>query len=163
MLDQKAGRAGVLGGVNIPKLDDQTLVVFSGHDTQLGALGGILNAHWNPEGGIVWDDMPPGAALIFDLVAIGPGDYGVRVGFAAMALEQFRTEQPIEGAIKVTPVLYPGCSRRGCIMPLVQFESLALTLDAQGFVVDGWDASSSPLPLALLKDPNWTDPRCLGR
>ena len=58
ILDQKAGRT-VLSRIKIPELTGKTLVVFSGHDTQLGALGGILSAHWSPEGGIVPDDMPP--------------------------------------------------------------------------------------------------------
>jgi len=52
-------------------------------------------------------------------------------------------------------------------MPLAQFESLALTLDAQGLVDVSWDASSSRLPQdpgssARLKDPPWTEPQCRG-
>src|SRR5262249_50951679 len=134
-----------------------------GHDTQLGALGGILDAHWNPGNGIVRDDMPPGSALVFDLVRGPDGDYGVRLRFAAMALEQYRHEKPIDGGIKLTAVAYTGCPEGGCTMPLAQFESLALTLAAQGLVIDGWDASPAPLPLALLADPPWTGPECRGR
>ena len=166
MLDQKTGRTAVLSQ-GMPDLKSKTLFIFSGHDTQLGALGGILNAHWNPEGGIVPDDMPPGSALIFDLVRDPRGDYGVRLRFASMAPDQFRTEKPLESAIKFVPVKYTGCPEGGCVTPLAQFESLALTLEAQGFVVDGWDASSSRLPndpgsSAALKDPKWTEPQCRG-
>lgn len=89
MLDQRVGRH--LGNVKIPTFDGKTtLVIFSGHDTQLGALGGLLDAHWKPEGGIVADDMPPGSALIFDLIGAQDGKYRVRLRFAAMTLKQFR-------------------------------------------------------------------------
>jgi hypothetical protein len=84
-----------------------------------------------------------------------------------MALDQFRTEKPVEGAVKFVPVKYAGCQEDGCVMPLAQFESLALTLEGQGLVVDGWDASSLRLPQdpgssAALKDPKWTEPQCRG-
>jgi 4-phytase/acid phosphatase len=167
MLDQKAGRTGVFRRTATPDLEGQTLAIFSGHDTQLGALGGILNAHWSPEGGIVPDDMPPGSALVFDLVRAPGGEYGVRLHFASMALDQFRTEKPIEGGIKFTPVAYTGCSGDGCVMPLVQFEALGLTLEKQGFVDDDWDAFPSrlekdPGSSTPLKDPRWTEPQCRG-
>ena len=122
MLGQKAGRTGIFRRIATPVLEGKTLAIFSGHDTQLGALGGILNAHWNPEDGIVPDDMPPGSALVFDLVRAPDGEYGVRLRFASMTLNQFRTEKPIEGGIKVSPVAYTGCSGDGCVMPLAQFE-----------------------------------------
>jgi 4-phytase/acid phosphatase len=166
LLDQKAGRP-VLGRIATPDLDGKTLFIFSGHDTQLGALGGILNAHWTPGGGIVRDDMPPGAALVFDLVKGPAGDYGVRLGFAAMTLDQYRTDTPIAGAIRLSPVEYTGCPGGECVMPLAQFESLALTLEAQGLVDDAFDTSSARLPQdpgssAKLKDPGWTEPQCRG-
>lgn len=111
------------------------------------------------------DDMPPGSALIFDLVKRPAGDYGVRLGFVSMALDQYRTEKPFEGPL--TPVDYTGCRNGECVMPLPQFESLALTLDAQGLVDGGWDASSrrlkqDPGSEAGLKDPPWTEPQCRG-
>ena len=164
LLDQKAGRP-VLGRIATPDLAGKTLFIFSGHDTQLGALGGILNAHWTPGGGIVPDDMPPGSALVFDLVRGPAGDYGVRLSFASMTLEQYRTDTRLEGEIKLSPVEYTGCPGGGCVMPLAQFESLALTLEAQGLVDDGWDTSPSPLAQdpgssAKLKDPPWTESQC---
>jgi 4-phytase/acid phosphatase len=167
MLGQKAGRTGIFRRIATPVLEGKTLAIFSGHDTQLGALGGILNAHWNPEDGIVPDDMPPGSALVFDLVRAPDGEYGVRLRFASMTLNQFRTEKPIEGGIKVSPVAYTGCSGDGCVMPLAQFESLGLTLEAQGFVHDQWDAFPSKLEKdpgssTALKDPSWTEPQCRG-
>ena len=167
MLDQKARRTEVFKRIVTPDLEGKTLAIFSGHDTQLGALGGILNAHSSPEGGIVPDDMPPGSALVFDLVRAPGGEYDVRLHFASMTLDQFRTENPIENGIKFTPVTYTGCSGDGCVMPLAQFESLGLTLEAQGFVDDNWDALPSrlekdPGSATPLKDPRWTEPQCRG-
>jgi 4-phytase / acid phosphatase len=166
LLGQKAGRP-ILGRIATPDLAGKTLFIFSGHDTQLGALGGILNAHWNPGGGIVRDDMPPGSALVFDLMRDADGHYGVRLGFASMTMDQYRTDAPLAGAIRLSPVEYTGCPGGGCVMPLAQFESLALTLEAQGLVDDGWDTSPSRLPqdpgsAAKLKDPPWTEPQCRG-
>ncbi len=159
MLDQKAGRH--LGNVDIPSLDGKTtLVIFSGHDTQLGALGGILDAHWKPEGGIVPDDMPPGSALIFDLIGAPDDKYNVRVRFAAMTLEQFRATTRIkgDGGVKTTDVTFTGCANAPCALPLEQFESLALTLEALGFVDDAWTPDTSDaVKLDELKDPEWTN------
>src|SRR5262249_43430079 len=165
MPDQKPGRRDLLRRIGSPELGGKTLVIFSGHDTQLGALGGILNAHWNPGGGNVRDDMPPRAALIFDLVRRPGGDYGVRLGFVSMALGQYRDEKPFDGPL--TRVDYTGCPGGECVMPLSQFKSLALTLDAQGLVDDSWDASSThlqqdPGSVADLHDPPWTEPQCRG-
>ncbi len=92
MLGQKAGRTGIFRRIATPVLQGKTLAIFSGHDTQLGALGGILNAHWNPEGGIVPDDMPPGSGLVFDLVRGPDGKYGVRLRFASGPLTAKRLE-----------------------------------------------------------------------
>jgi 4-phytase/acid phosphatase len=169
MLDQKAGRE-VLKHVVTPAevTDKTTLVIFSGHDTQLGALGGILDAHWSPdahwgpEGGIVPDDMPPGSALVFDLFRDESGEYGVRLRFAAMTLDQFRTNVRIDNdSIHMTNVTYAGCRAGGCIVPLAQFESLALTLQAQGLVDNDWPSySHEPPPPEKLENPEWTEAKC---
>jgi 4-phytase/acid phosphatase len=164
MFDLKAGRQGVLMGLATPDLKDKVLAIFSGHDTQLGALGGILDAHWSPGGGIVPDDMPPGSALVFDLLQAESGAYGVRLRFAAMRLDQFRRNDRIDkDSIHMTPVTYAGCQAGGCVIPLAQFESLALTLQAQGLVDNDWPPYSSDPPpqmLEALENPKWTDAPC---
>jgi len=165
MLDRKAGRKEVLGRIEGPDLAGQTLVIFSGHDTQLGALGGILSAHWILEGGNAWDDMPPGSALIFDLVKRKGNEFGVHLGFVSMTPEDYRDEKPFTGPL--ASVHYSGCDASDCVMPLAQFESLALTLDAQGLVDPAWKDSSKhlsqdPGSAAGLKDPSWTERQCLG-
>jgi 4-phytase / acid phosphatase len=166
MLDQKAGRAAY-SRIKLPDglLTGKTLVIFSGHDTQLGALGGILNAHWIPGDGLVPDDMPPGSALIFDLEKVPGDDYLVRLHFASRTLNQFRDETPFVGPPK--PV---ACPEGDCIIKLTDLETRVLKLDEHGFVVEDkdrrWDASSEPSPQYpgkdSLHDPSWTEPQCLG-
>jgi hypothetical protein len=165
MLDQKAGRRDVLPRVGIPGLDGKTLVILSGHDTQLGALGGLLDAHWKLGNGNVPDDMPPGSALMFHLVEGGRGDYGVRLSFVSMARDQYRDPKPLDGLL--TRVSYTGCPGGDCDMPLSLFESLALTLHAQGLVDERWadsakHLSQDPGSAAGLRDPSWTERQCLG-
>ena len=175
MLDLKAG-SHVLDNVVTPnELNDKTLAIFSGHDTQLGALGGMLSAHWTPGGGIVPDDMPPGSALIFDLVPLQGGEFGVRLRFAAMRIDQFRKNERIdEKSIATTPVAFAGCAPAGCTASLKWFESLALKLEQTGWVeltqpcgyaggCAPWPYVSEPTPpmLQALADPaDWTEPEC---
>jgi hypothetical protein len=42
------------------------------------------------------------------------------------------------------------------VVPLAQFESLALTLQAQGLVDNDWSYSSEPEKLEALENPEWT-------
>jgi 4-phytase / acid phosphatase len=168
MLDKKIGRS--LGQISTPAEVDQketTLAILSGHDTELGALGGILQAHWNPGGGIVEDDMPPGSALVFDLFEASSGEYSVGLRYASMTLEQFRAsaKEALEGGIGTTPVTFTvcaadkceTCATDECVVPLQQFESLAEWLVAQRFVDDEWTAPSNEPVVVPLADPKWTE------
>ena len=108
--------------------------------------------------------MPPGSALVFDLFRAKSGEYGVRLRFAAMTLDQFRTNVRIdENSIHMTNVTYAGCRAGWCVVPLAQFESLALTLQAQGLVDNDWSYSNvppkdpkDPKILEVLENPEWT-------
>lgn len=160
MLADKAGRPW--GKVKIPDLSGKTLVIFSGHDTELGSLGGILDAHWQPEGGIVTDDMPPGSALIFDLFRAGPG-YRVRLRFASMTVPQFRRLAPIEGdgGIRTSPVVFNGCTMINgeCTAQLENFVATAESLIGDKLVVyPSWIDLGSGIPAgtAVPADPEWT-------
>jgi hypothetical protein len=80
--------------------------------------------------------MPPGSALIFDLVPLQGGKFGVRLRFAAMRIDQFRNNNRIdEKSIATTSVALAVCAAAGCTASLEWFESLALKLLEQtGFV-----------------------------
>jgi hypothetical protein len=81
-----------------------------------------------------------------------------------MTLDQFlRNDRIDNNSIRMRNVMYAGCRAGGCIVPLAQFESLALTLQAQGLVDNDWSYSSKPpkdlVPpkdLEELENPEWT-------
>jgi hypothetical protein len=169
MFDRKVGRTRLdeVGAPEPKELADKTLVIFSGHDTQLGALGGILDAHWNPDGGIMTDDMPPGSALIFDLVRVA-SEYLVRLHFVSRTRDQFRDETPFTGSpirVGFTGPPKPVCRPDGeCVMRLEDLETQVLT--RMSFVIKPWSASSKPSdqdPGSNLPDPGWTEKQCGGK
>jgi hypothetical protein len=176
MLYQKAGLASKLHVTTPDELKGKTLVILSGHDTQLGALGGILSADWNPEGGIVLNDMPPGSALVFDLLKpVTPGSgsdagYTVLLSFASMTasmtMPQFRSEEAIPGGIKLSPVRvtgvpYSGCFATECALPLETLENRAVDIQKERLVYPAWApdptrAKNDPGSSSGLSDPSWT-------
>jgi hypothetical protein len=107
--------------------------------------------------GIVLDDMPPGSAIVFDLVR-RPEGYYVRTTFASMALKQFRNEKLIDKGINLV-------TAQG-LLPLTLLEGYAFWYEKMGLVVeDKWNPLSSPAENdpdpgswpSGLKDPSWTD------
>lgn len=136
--------------VTLADIGRARVVMLSGHDTQLGALGGLLRAHWTPGGGIAPDDMPPGSALIFELDRMPSGAYDVDVRFVSQSLAQFRSNRALVGGVDSVAVMRA---------PLARFASLAHDLTRRGFVKREWTAASAaPLALAPLTDPAWS--RC---
>jgi 4-phytase / acid phosphatase len=133
--------------VGVPDVTHTNVVVLSGHDTQLGALGGILDAHWALGHGLVPDDMPPGGALVFELYH-EPTGYRVRVHFVYQTLAQFRSASPLPDGIATSPVAE---------YSLTALATLAHDLARRGFVMHDWTkASDAPVDLAPLGDPSWT-------
>jgi hypothetical protein len=169
MLNQKAGLTSELHVTTPAQLKGTTLAILSGHDTQLGALGGILSADWNPEeGGIALDDMPPGSALIFDLLKpAAPGaPYTVRLRFASMTMPQFTHEEAIPGGIKLYPVtlagvLYSDCFASECAVPLEMLDARAVKL--RSLVDPDWAPDRAPVKgdgsSSGLDDPIWSQCR----
>jgi len=158
LLEAKAGETHT--GLKGPDVAHVNVAIISGHDTQLGAIGGILNAHWEPGGGIVRDDMPPGSALVFELYRAGNGTYSAQIHFAHETLDQYRHDGLQPGGVALAPVTFPGCERGGCSVPLSQLANIAQSLVAKGFVKRDWtSATDAPVALAPLRDPTWT--KCL--
>lgn len=157
LLEAKAGAAHP--GVTVPDVSHVNVAFISGHDTQVGSIGGIMNAHWELGDGLVRDDMPPGGALVFELYRAGDA-YSVRIHFAYETLNQLRHDSPQPGGVELRPVTFPGCEREGCSVPLLQLATLARSLIAKGLVMRDWtNASDAPVALAPLRDPPWT--KCL--
>jgi len=157
LLEEKAGMQHP--DVTVPDVSHDNVAVISGHDSQLGALGGILSAHWALSEGLVADDMPPGGALIFELYKANGGAYRVRLKFAYQTLAQFRHASELPNGISLVPVRFAGCSGNDCSARLETFAVLAHTIAERGFVQQAWtSASDAALTFPSLGDPAWT--RC---
>ena len=155
MMEAKAGRAHP--DAVFPDISRDNVVVFSGHDTQLGALGGILDAHWHPGGGIVPDDMPPGGALVFELYKTSANDYRVRVRFVYETMEQFHHYKLIDGGVASVPVTLRGCEGSDCSVPLERFSALSRSIARQGLARKEWtQESADAVNLDPLLNPKWT-------
>jgi 4-phytase/acid phosphatase len=153
LLEQHAGFAHP--DVDVPDLAHVNVAILSGHDTQLGALGGLLDAHWAPGGGLAADDMPPGGALIFELYRTSAGEERVRLRFAYETLAQLRTSSALADGVALSPVRLRGCDGDDCSVSLAQLGARAHALAGAGFVQRAWTASDAPIALAPLVDPNW--------
>jgi hypothetical protein len=168
LMDHWAGRTG-LGPIPTGAIPlDKSVVIFSGHDTQLAAIGGMLDAHWHPsaDSNIVEDDMPPGSALVFDLLKQN-GTYRVQVRFATMSRERFRKEAPLSGdwskdGVGLYAVTVGACGGATC--DLSQLEAVAsdnAIRGGQNIVAYGWtanaaDVSGDPKNVDGVYDPKWT-------
>lgn len=143
--------------VENPHIGRDNLAFIVGHDTQLGALGGILNAHWSPGNGLVKDDMPPGSALIFELFKAHDGSYRVRARFAFQTLDQFRSYSYVPAGARTVPVSLKGCNGRNCSVSLEKLASQAHALARRGFVAKPWTPQSdASIDLPPLRNPRWT-------
>jgi 4-phytase/acid phosphatase len=154
LLEEKAGLPHP--GVNVPDVHGAHVAIIAGHDTQLGAIGGILDAHWPLGGGMTGDDNPPGGALVFELLRSGD-EYRVRVRFGYETLDQYRRASPVDGGAAFSPVHFAGCAGDDCSVPLATFAATSQQLIAKGFVQADWTPmSDAPPQLAPLADPPWT-------
>ena len=89
---------------------ESSLLVISGHDTNLSNLSGMLELSWLLPG-YQADDAPPGGALIFSLWK-SPGGYSVRLQYAAQTLDQMHDATPLSRTHPpaMANVFVPGCS-----------------------------------------------------
>ncbi len=106
-----------VSGTRVPP--QAKFVFFSGHDTQLAELAGLLGLSWLVAGDQL-NDTPPGAALAFELhVAAGHQPF-VRAFFMVQSLDGMR-EGRGESPLRV-PVYVPGCPGMDC--PLATFSKV---------------------------------------
>lgn len=152
LLEEKAGFAHP--GVEVPDVRNDAVALISGHDTELGALGGILNAHWALANGLVPDDMPPGGALVFDLYKKG-AEYSVKLVFVYETMAQFTSNKKLARGVAVATVTCGVTAAQGCEMPLGSYAAIGnLRL-----VQPAWtEMTSAPVALEPLADPEWS--RC---
>jgi len=99
------------------------LTLLVGHDSNVAALAGLLDLHWQAPG-FAADDPPPGGAIGFELVSDRAGKRFVRAIFRSQSLDGTRALAPVPAsAVAILPI--PGCHEapgRGC--PLAAFTAL---------------------------------------
>ena len=91
--------------------DGPAVSLIVGHDTQLAALAGLLDLHWQVPG-FAADDPSPGEAIGFERLRDASGrEYG-RIVLRAQGLDQIRTLAPLDAAGPATVVTLPvpGCA-----------------------------------------------------
>ena len=72
------------GASPLSTANDAELVIFSGHDTNIANIAGLLDLHWNG-GQFPEDSIPPGSMLMFRLWKTQQGRV-VQVSFLSQAL-----------------------------------------------------------------------------
>jgi 4-phytase/acid phosphatase len=103
------------------------LTLLVGHDTNIAALRGFLDAHFTAAD-YPQDDPPPGGAMGFELVRDAKGEAFVRAFYTAQTMDQLRELQPLTVA---NPPAYayfpiPGCGVKGeaTLCPLATFQRI---------------------------------------
>jgi len=91
-MEQAASGKALPGALGPP---GTTLLILSGHDTNLSNLSGMLGLAWHLPG-YQPDDTPPGGALIFSLwQQADTAQYFVRTQYLAPTLQQMRNTTPL--------------------------------------------------------------------
>ena len=106
------GAAGPLARAILGALeadDGPRVTLLAGHDTNIADLGGLLGIHWRTAS-YPADTVPPGGALVFELLSDNTGMRFVRALFRAQTMDQLRNLDPIgaDGAPRAF-VTIPGC------------------------------------------------------
>lgn len=104
--------AGPLARTIVGALEAATgprVTLFAGHDTNIADLGGLLGIHWRAAS-YPADTVPPGGALVFELLSDRAGKRFVRAYFRAQTMDQLRNLEPLAGAGAPRAfVTIPGC------------------------------------------------------
>ena len=93
-----------------------------GHDTNVAAMGGLLDLHWQVPG-YAADDPAPGGALLFDQLRDHAGGRFIRIRYRAQTLGQLRALTPLGAQARAYDQLLTaaGCAR---LCPATQFQKL---------------------------------------
>lgn len=102
------------------------LIIFSGHDSNIANVAGLLGLKWKlpdlPE-----NDTPPAGALVFELSSDASNNSYVRVRYVHQTLTQLRTGVVLSPANPPdwVDVPVPGCNSLNC--PLSTFQQIMKT------------------------------------
>jgi len=102
------------------------LTLFVGHDTNIAALGGMLDLHWSVAD-YPADDPPPGGALGFELLSDASGAKVVRAFYQAQGMDQLRNLTPLTAEAPPAHVYMPitGCTTDAAqACPFARFQQI---------------------------------------
>lgn len=92
--------------------DAPALTMFSGHDTNVASLAGLLGLHWQVAG-FAGDDPSPGGAIVLERLSDRTGARFVRAVYRSQSLDQIRSLTPLTSARPYDVVLpIEGCTSR---------------------------------------------------
>jgi 4-phytase/acid phosphatase len=103
-----------------------SLVIFSGHDSNIANVAGLLGLQWKlPD--LPDNDTPPAGALVFELSSDASNNYYVRVRYVHQTLTQLRTGVILSPANPPNwvAVPVPGCNSLEC--PFSTFQQIMKT------------------------------------
>ncbi len=107
----------------------QKLVMLTGHDNQLAAVGGVMRADWALPTFAV-DDTPPGGGMVFELRQDPSGNNFVRVYYVAATMDQQHDAIPLTLAQPPAKasIFIPGASTGNAYFdcPLATFTSVMM-------------------------------------
>lgn len=105
--------------------DSPRLMLLFGHDTNIADVGSLLGFSWHVPS-YPANDIPPGAALGFELLRDSAGKQYVRAFFRAQTMDQLRNQvtlDPSDPAYRQYLVI-PGCVEGADPCPLSSFEAV---------------------------------------
>lgn len=107
-LEQAATGKPTAGAIGPPST---TLLVISGHDTNISNISGMLGLSWLLPG-YQPDDTPPGGALLFTLWRQSSGQYAVRLQYLAQTPDQMHdgTRLTVTNPPPSANIFIPACS-----------------------------------------------------
>ena len=109
----------------------QKLVMLTGHDNQLAAVGGLLRADWSLPS-FANDDTPPGGSMTFELRQDPAKNYIVRLYYTAQTMDQQHDATPLSLTTPpgIAPIFIPNASTSNATfdMPLATFNSVMASL-----------------------------------
>jgi 4-phytase/acid phosphatase len=74
--------------------DAPRVTMFSGHDTNVASLAGLLDLHWTAPS-FAADDPAPGGAIVFERLRDAGGGIYVRAAYRSQTLRQLRTASAV--------------------------------------------------------------------
>ena len=120
----------------LQEADPPPFVIYSGHDTDLSSVAGLLHLNWKlPD--LPDNDTPPAGALIFELWGRAtPETQSVRLYYVHQTLTQLRTLQPLslKNPPNMVELKLPDCAQP---CPFTQFQAIVNAAILKDFTTKG--------------------------